>query len=267
MEALEQVGTWEAEAVAGVTDARATIGEVGDPDRPFDWASVTKLLTALTVLTFVEDGTIELEEAAGPATVRHLLAHASGLPLDGREPVSPPERRRIYSSSGYEILGELVAERFDAPFEDALGARVLARLGMSGTRLEGSPASGARGPLRDLLVLGRELLDPTLISEELHRDATAVVFPGLGGVLPGYGRQEHNDWGLGFEIRDGKEPHWTGRRNSPETFGHFGQSGSFLWVDHQAGVACGSLADRPFGDWAVEAWPPLADAILQERGP
>ena len=70
------------------------------------------------------------------------------------------------------------------------------------------------------------------------------------GVLPGFGYQPHCDWGLGFEIRDRKAPHWTGSRNSPRTFGHFGQSGSFLWVDPEARVACASLADRDFGDWA-----------------
>lgn len=266
MEALGQVDAWEADAVAGVTDPGSTVAVVGDQDRSFPWASVTKLLTALTVLTLVEDGTIDLDEEVGPATVRHLLAHASGLPLEGREPVSQPERRRIYSSGGYEILGELVAERFGSPFEDALGARVLAPLDMSGTRLEGSPAAGAAGPLRDLLALGRELLHPTVISGEMHKEATGVVFPGLGGILPGFGRQEHNDWGLGFEIRDHKEPHWTGSRNSPATFGHFGQSGSFLWIDPVASVACGSLADRPFGDWAVAAWPELSDAVLAAVG-
>jgi hypothetical protein len=48
------------------------------------------------------------------------------------------------------------------------------------------------------------------------------------GVVPGFGRQSRSDWGLGFEIRDRKAPHWTGQRNSPPTFGHFGRSGSFL---------------------------------------
>ncbi len=79
---------------------------------------------------------------------------------------------------------------------------------------------------------------------------------GLGatGPLPGFGRQLHNDWGLGFEIRDGKAPHWTGLRNLPRTFGHFGQSGSFLWLDPEARTACASLAARDFGDWAKQAW-------------
>jgi CubicO group peptidase (beta-lactamase class C family) len=46
-----------------------------------------------------------------------------------------------------------------------------------------------------------------------------------------------NDWGLGFELRDTKEPHWTGTRNSPRTYGHFGGSGSFLWLDPEPGDA------------------------------
>ena len=111
--------------------------------------------------------------------------------------------------------------------------------------------------------LGRELLAPTL-APELMAEATTVAFPGLTGVLPGFGRQEPNDWGLGFEIRDDKRPHWTGTRNSPGTFGHFGQSGSFLWVDPAVGLACACLTGRRFGDWAARCWPDLSDRVLAE---
>ena len=55
-----------------------------------------------------------------------------------------------------------------------------------------------------------------------------------------------------------------GARNSPRTFGHFGRSGTFLWVDPEAGLALACLTDRAFGDWAVDAWPRLADAVLEE---
>jgi CubicO group peptidase (beta-lactamase class C family) len=97
-------------------------------------------------------------------------------------------------------------------------------------------------------------------------EATAVAFPGLVGVLPGFGRQDPNDWGLGPELRGHKAPHWTGSRNSPRTFGHFGQAGGFLWVDPDAGLACGCLTDRPFGPWAAAAWPVLADEVLEGAG-
>ena len=104
------------------------------------------------------------------------------------------------------------------------------------------------------------------VAGETLEEATTVAFPGLVGVLPGFGRQEPNDWGLGFELRDGKSPHWTGARNSPRTFGHFGRAGTFLWADPEVGLACACLTDRPFGDWAIEAWPALSDAVLGEFG-
>ena len=75
---------------------------------------------------------------------------------------------------------------------------------------------------------------------------------------------EPNDWGLGLELRDGKHPHWTGAHNSPGTFGHFGRSGTFLWVDPERRLALGVLTDEPFGEWATAAWPALSDAVLAE---
>ena len=81
-------------------------------------------------------------------------------------------------------------------------------------------------------------------------------------MLPGFGRQRPNPWGLGFEVMGTKAPHWMPPEASPRTFGHFGQSGAFLWVDPDAGVACVGLGDQPFGDWAREEWPRLGAAVL-----
>jgi CubicO group peptidase (beta-lactamase class C family) len=268
VEALRLVEGWPVgTAAVGVTDASADVGVTGDRAAAFPWASVTKLLTALAALVAAEEGALELDEPAGPpgSTVRHLLAHASGLPPDGETPIAQPGTRRIYSNAGFELLASVVAERTEMPFVDYLREAVLEPLGLSAA-LDGSPASGVSGTLADLLTLGRELLTPTLIAPETLAEATAVAFPGLVGVLPGFGRMDPNDWGLGFELRDEKRPHWTGERNSPRTFGHFGQSGSFLWVDPDARLACGCLCDTPFDDWAKEAWPRLSDAILAEVG-
>jgi CubicO group peptidase (beta-lactamase class C family) len=265
--ALRQIDGWPARnAAAGVAAPDGVLGSRGPAERPFRWASVTKLLTATAVLVAAEEGSLQLEEPAGPpgATVRHLLAHASGLPLDGETPVAKPGVRRIYSNTGFEVLGDLVASRAETPFAAYLRGAVLEPLGLSRTRLDGSPAWGARGPLADLVAFGKELLAPTVLAPETLAEAATVAFPGLVGVLPGFGRQDSNDWGLGFELRDAKSPHWTGRRNSPRTFGHFGRSGSFLWVDPDAGLACASLADRDFGGWAADAWPALSDAVLAE---
>ena len=265
--ALEQIDRWQANhAAAGVVSSHGALATHGDTRRRFRWASVTKLLTAAAALVAVEEGVLDLDEPAGPegATVRHLLAHASGLPFDGEEPIARPGARRIYSNTGYELLAELVAERADMPFAAYLQGAVLEPLAMRDTSLEGSPASHAVGPLDDLLHFARELLAPSFVAPETLAEATRTAFPGLAGVLPGVGRQEPLDWGLGFELKDAKRPHWTGTRNSPRTFGHFGGSGTFLWVDPDAALACACLTDREFGDWALEAWPALADAVLTE---
>jgi len=272
--ALEGVARWPVGSVAAGVVRRTPDGVVevaersGDLGAPFAWASVTKLLVALAVLVAVEEGTLALDDPAGPpgSTIRHLLAHASGLGPDAEAPLSAPGRRRIYSNIGYEVLAQHVAHASGMAFSDYLRTGVVLPLAMTGTELRPgtSPASGGRGPVRDLLALAAELLAPRLVSPATLAEATSVAFPGLAGVLPGFGRFDPCDWGLGFEIRDAKAPHWTGTRNSPGTFGHFGQSGSFVWVDPVAQVACAALCDRDFGPWAHSAWPALADAVLED---
>jgi CubicO group peptidase (beta-lactamase class C family) len=123
---------------------------------------------------------------------------------------------------------------------------------------------GVTASVADLVAFAGELLAPELVSPDMHAEAISVQFPGLDGVLPGYGAQRPNDWGLGFELKDRKTPHWTGTSNSPGTFGHFGQSGTFLWVDPAVAVALVVLTDRDFGDWAHPLWPAVSDEALRE---
>ncbi len=258
------MASWPVTAAVGVASEKGAMESAGPADRPFRWASVTKLLVALAALDAVQRGLLDLDEPAGPpgSTVRHLLSHASGLAFDSDAILAQPGARRIYSNRGIEIVADLLAARSGQPFERLLADEVCLPLGMASTRLEGSPAWGAVGPLTDLMNLAVELASPSLIDEDLLAEATSTAFPGLSGVLPGFGRQPDCDWGLGFEIRASKDPHWTGSGNSPRTFGHFGRSGSFLWVDPDAGMACAGLADRDFGDWAKQAWPRLSDDLL-----
>ncbi len=283
MEALELIGEWPVDhAVAGAvaidvtrttggTEPVARVETAGATTRAFAWASVTKLATALAVLIAVEEGTVALEDAAGPpnATVRHLLAHASGLGPDPGPPVAAPGADRIYSNAGYLILAEVLEARSEMPFPEYLHHGVLDPLGMTSTTLTPATSDGAAagltGPVDDLLALAGELLVPSLISSETLCEATSVQFPGLAGVLPGYRRYDPCDWGLGPELRGHKQPHWTGASNSAATSGHFGRSGSFLWVDPVAGIACVASADRPFGPWAQRCWPVLSDAVLAEH--
>jgi len=253
-------------SAAGVVCDGEVVATRGPRDQLLRWASVTKLVTALAALVAAEEGVIDLDEPAGPegSTVRHLLAHASGLPFEPGGPVGRPGQRRVYSNVGFETLADHLAARAEMPFRDYLQAGVLDPLGLQ-AELRGSPAADLHGSLDDLLLLARELQRPTLVAPETLAEAATVQFPGLAGVLPDFGRMDPNDWGLGFELRNDKVPHWTGSHNSPRTFGHFGGSGTFVWIDPVAGVALGVLTDRDFGDWAKDAWPRLSDAVLAEE--
>lgn len=273
MGALEAIESWPVTTVAAgwrrADDAATSRGtSIGATSHPFPLASVTKPLVAMAVLVAVEERSLTLEQPAGPpgATVAHLLSHSSGLAPDAAENavVSRLATRRIYSNHGYEILGRALEEATGIPLADYLREAILDPLGMADTALQGSPAHGAVSTLDDLLRLGGELLRPTLLAPQTMATATSAHLPTLDGVLPGFGRQVPNPWGLGFEIRGHKEPHWTGRDNSPATYGHFGRSGTFFWVDPEAGGYCAALCDRPFGPWAGRAWPELSDAVLAE---
>lgn len=272
MSALEVIADWPVpSAAAAVIGPSGVLAEFGDTRRRFALASVTKPLVARAAQVAVEEGVVELDTPAGPpgSTVRHLLAHASGLSMRSADVIAEPGKRRIYSNEGFGVLAGVLGEASEIPFDRYLTEAVFEPLGMGASSLEGGAAAagfGAESTVADLALFAADLLRPVLVSPQMHADAVTVQFPGLSGVLPGYGVQRPNDWGLGFEIRDGKSPHWTGSRNSAETFGHFGQSGTFIWVDPAADLALVALTDRDFGDWAHPLWPTLSDGVLREFG-
>ncbi|MQS09105.1 serine hydrolase domain-containing protein [Streptomyces alkaliphilus] len=268
MESLAMIEQWPVpRAAAAVIPADggpvAFHGPVGER---FPLASVTKPLAAWAMLIAIEEGAIELDEPAGPrgSTVRHLLAHTSGLAFDERREMAEPGTRRLYSNAGFEVLAEHLEAAAGMPFAEYLRQAVLEPLGMTATELRGSPAKDAVSTVEDLARFAAEVQAPRLLDPATAAEATRPVFPGLNGVLPGFGQHKPNDWGLGFEIRGNKSPHWTGALSSPRTFGHFGQSGTFLWVDPDARVAAVAVTDRDFGPWAGVVWPRFTDAVLEE---
>lgn len=268
MSALDVLDEWPvphaAAAVVGPDGVRATHGDTAGV---FALASVTKPIVARAAQIAVEEGVVELDTEAGPpgSTVRHLLAHASGLAMLSGDVLARPGARRIYSNYGFAVLAQTIEQESGIEFSRYLTEAVCEPLGMTSTRLDGGADTagyGATSTVEDLVRFAGDLLRPATVSAQMHADATTVQFPGLDGVLPGYGSQRPNDWGLGFELRDSKSPHWTGAGNSVRTYGHFGQSGGFIWVDPDADLALVVLTDRDFGEWALKAWPALSDAVL-----
>ncbi|MGW2252021.1 serine hydrolase domain-containing protein [Kitasatospora sp. NPDC001660] len=274
MESLRMIENWPApHAAAAVVRGSdgAVLGAHGPQQHLFPLASVTKLLTSYAALVALEEGVFELDDPAGPpgSTVRHLLAHTSGLGFDEDRVFAEPGNRRLYSNAGFDALARTLATAAGIEFSRYAAEAVFEPLGMHDTLINTahkSPAgAGGLSTVADLTRFAAELQSPKLLDPSTVRRATReVAFPGTSGVLPGFGHRRPNDWGLGFEIRDDKAPHWTGTANSPATFGHFGQSGTFLWVDPAAGIACIALTDRDFGPWAAEVWPQLSDAVLAD---
>lgn len=157
--AVYAIGAGAGDDAVQLTEA---IGELepgtGAPVRPdtiFDLASLTKVVATLpVVLCLITAGEVGLDdpvrrylprfsaESQRGITVRHLLAHSSGLPPGSRyyrvlpteeaareaivaeEPVRPPGTSVTYSDVGYMLLGFL-AERVGGTSLDVLARRLV----------------------------------------------------------------------------------------------------------------------------------------------
>ncbi|MGM7698318.1 serine hydrolase domain-containing protein [Microbacterium sp. A84] len=255
-------------ALVGVTGPDETIAVQGDPHAALALASVSKPLSAWGVLIAVERGLVDLDEPAGPegSTLLNLLDHTSGLPFEGEQIQASPDTRRIYSNAGFDALGAHVAAAAGMEFSDWMAREVAQPLGMRDIDVTGRPSAGYRASIADLLIFGREVLRPTLIPTALRDLALMVSRPGLRGVVPGYGSFDDNQWGLGFELKGTKSPHWLSDSFAPETAGHFGGQGSFLFIDRSRNLAAAFLSGVAFGEEHKRIWPPLTDEIVARYG-
>ena len=269
MGSLDQIDSWDVPDVAAAVFTPSGVLETrGDTSQPFALASVSKVLAAITFHVAVEEGSIALGDLAGPegSTVAHLLAHASGLPPDGDGgPLGPPGNKRIYSNLGFEELGRHLAAATGMSYEEYARLALVDTLGLAGTDVSGSPAHAHRSTVDDLVAVLQAVTTNRLLAPTTLERMTTPAFPDLAGVLPGYGKQDPNPWGLGVEIRGTKTPHWTAPENSPRTWGHFGRAGTFVWFDPDVALGLVVLTDRDFDQWAIDAWPPLATAVLEEH--
>ncbi|MBX3272687.1 MAG: beta-lactamase family protein [Sandaracinaceae bacterium] len=179
----------------------------------FRWYSVTKLVTAMATLRAVEAGRLALDDdvrarldwfrPSAPVTVRHLLAHASGLAdpnatgwvhppgralrppgVLARETFARHPRLRSapgavarYTNLGYLVLGELLAE-VEGGYERAAAA-VLARSGAH--RASFSVDGAARG--HEALASARTLVMAALFGRRTP-GLVAYVREGWVGLSP-----------------------------------------------------------------------------------
>lgn len=154
-------------------------------DTIFGLASLTKTFTALTLLTLVDRGLIDLDSPVGKyvdglsppyqaLTIRQLASMTGGVPrrlarevpwkrqlpiLDSTPLVSQPGSRFLYSNYSYRILGTVIANVTGHPYLEMVREIILGPLGMQSTATTvllqetGRVAQGygdnmGRGPLR-----------------------------------------------------------------------------------------------------------------------
>ena len=143
-------------------------GTALDTSAVFELASVTKQFTTAAILLLVQEGKVGLDDPVGkyiagaPAgwaniTVRMLLSHTSGLPIDGfpdhegsplllittkqafefiaRQPLMyPPGEGAFYSDAGYFLAG-MVIEKASARSYRAFMQEIFDRVGMGSTSI------------------------------------------------------------------------------------------------------------------------------------
>jgi CubicO group peptidase (beta-lactamase class C family) len=139
-------------------------------------ASASKWLTSATLMTFVDEGRIGLDDpvaahlsgfggAKSTITVRELLSHTTGLPpaacegdpsttlkrcvasiAAGGDPMSPPGTQFHYSGVGFTIAGRIVERLAGTSFERAFQDRIATPLGMTHTRFDGTRRPHSRNP-------------------------------------------------------------------------------------------------------------------------
>ena len=135
-------------------------------------------------------------------------------------------------------------------------------------RRDGPPQGGgfatarAYGKLLSCLLAGGAASGGALLAQETVDEMLAPQFGPLPGGVNGVGEWPDLCWGLGFDVRGEREPHWAGAALSPRAASHFGASGTLAWLDPERGLGLVALANRgSYSGWWREPWAALGAAV------
>jgi beta-lactamase class C len=206
-----------------------------------------------------------------------------------------------YSNVGYGLLGLLVEAISRQPFAAFVRERIFGPAGMHDAHLappetlagrivhvNGTPEPGSRyerfnsaharrathpagsvlGTARDVALFlqlfldGGRAGDQRVIAPVTARLMTSNHTAGLRGGIEGFMTWDDCAWGLGFELRGAKRPHYTGELSSAATFGHTGVAGTFAWADPTSQLAVVMLANRLLHSrWTESRWSRFSTAV------
>jgi CubicO group peptidase (beta-lactamase class C family) len=214
-------------------------------------------------------------------------------------PEFPPGTERWYSNGGYVQAARLLEAASGMRAAAYLHEAVLAPLGMDASlglaaadarraarvwqpgrygedelfnserfRRDGPPQGGgfatarAYGRFLSCLLAHGAADGGALLAPETADEMLAPQFGPLPGGVSGVGEWAELCWGLGFDVRGRREPHWSGRALSPRSSSHFGASGTLAWIDPERGLGLVVLANRgTYAGWWREPWAALGTAV------
>ena len=180
LESLKLIDSWPVDDVAaGVIDHHGNLFTRGKHNHSFRLASISKVMTAWAALIAVEDGSVSLDDPVGQpgCTLRHLLCHAGGYGFDTEASIISPERKRVYSNTGYNMAAQYVSEFVDMGFAQYVQEALFAPLNMPTAQLLGSPAADIHCTIEDMAKFAQELRRPTVIALSTYIEATTAQFP------------------------------------------------------------------------------------------
>lgn len=261
-----------------------------DPNSPpvradslFGLASCSKPVTATAVMMLLEEGCLGLHhplqlyfpEFEGPdsekITIRHLLTHTSGLPSSTKsETIKAAEKgldfqpgsKMVYSSVGYNLLGDLVERISGQSFDKFTKYRIFEPLGMHNTTFIHMgldrercvhPRPGTtydwpeewEGIISASSTLWSTALDmgiflQAFLNKGRHGDFQLLSQPTVAAMtrnqVLGIPRElidgiTNQPQGLGWFLLDGIQFPNSPCLISKTSYGHSGASGAFIWVD------------------------------------
>lgn len=254
-------------------DPHNQIKTFGKGEGNYRLASVTKLLSTLVFTDAIVHEFFDFSDIVdidyfgdNNVTFADLLAHASGTRPEYNDPIAP-RTKRIYTNEAFELAEQFFIKKLGSSFSGANVAQIFSD-GLKGhlgdhIHLESSCAHGAIGDDEGIVALMNEIRNPSFIPQSIFSKLTQTYLPELEGILPGWGNYKHNTFGIGFEIKGDKTPHWTSELSSPQTYGHFGQSGAFIFHDPENNISGCCLSNSDFAPWAKVAFPVLSAEIYK----
>ncbi|MHB1131422.1 MAG: serine hydrolase domain-containing protein [Chloroflexota bacterium] len=219
------------------------------------------------------------------------------------KPLFDPGSRHSYSNYGYGLLGEIVSRLDARGYHRFVADELLAPLGMVDSFLQppqtvwprlahvslpteprtayerynssyfrrlGIPWGGLYTTPEDLAVFAQLYLDHgrhgdrQLLSPATVRAMTRDHLGGVPGGIASFGLSWPSaTWGLGWDVKGGKAPHFSGELTSADTFGHVGSSGSLVWVDPTLELVCVFIANRSLeSGWAASRQALFSNAVV-----